>query len=1008
MARSMKTLRTRSRQYAKRHDTGHLSFTSLRPVLMLAGWRVRSSWFFLLITGLSMLVAVMLVCIVPLFSQVALTAGARGVLQATPQSPLLTLQATSTQISATSVQAITQQLTPLVQQRLGEYLSVAPNFSLQTPNLDMLSPNLQQNGSFNNMQLYGVDSAQAASHLSVQQGQLPQASGNATSPSEPLPDIAITPVTASTLKVGPGSTMRLNVKLTDPTLLGRPAPSAQLTVRVAGIFTPDANDPFWQGMDFSVTPEGSFLTFHALVSNQALIDALAGALASTHPPSLQLTYAPTLVWIYRLDALRVNSSNLDALVENLSTLQVLVANQHTPGNGQGALSGPAVGSNSNGGPPGTLAQYQQRIGIVQIPAALLSLQVLLLVLFFLVMITDLLVQQQSKAIAILRSRGASRGQVTGALATQSLALAVIVLCIGPFLALLAVRLIMQQALLPQEQSALNVLSWSALWSVRGYALAAALVMMLAMFFAIYHTVGRDVLEQRRESARSTKAALNQRLHLDLVAATVALTGYAISQYVVHTQVLDSRSTVLLTGPLALIEPIFLCIAALLLSLRFSPLLLHACSRLAGRARGAAPMLAFAQMARSPRQFVPRALLLAMTTAFALFALVFTATQSSHAADVAAYQTGADFSGFIARQATPAPTSAQLRATYRHIPGIVAVMVGEQEQTLAAGTSQALTINFDAVDAHTLAQTVNWQQWNQNVKLPALLQDLTGAQKKDQPLPALTDAAAWQALNLAPGATFTLQTGRGIVSFVAVGKIPYIPQENAGATNGTIIVNYANYATYARSHVTLNPDAPPLNYVWLHTSQNPALIRQERAALSHGALLLAPLYDREAIAQTLQSDPLTLDLIGILITGTITALLLALLGNWLASWISVQSRQTSFAALRAIGTTPEQIMRVLAWEQGSLYTLALISGLVLGLLLAVTVVPTLVFTSTTGSQGESTLVYTLQSVLPTRLVFSPLLLLVVLALLLACTLVLTLMIRIVLRRSLSQALRLNED
>ena len=98
----------------------------------------------------------------------------------------------------------------------------------------------------------------------------------------------------------------------------------------------------------------------------------------------------------------------------------------------------------------------------------------------------------------------------------------------------------------------------------------------------------------------------------------------------------------------------------------------------------------------------------------------------------------------------------------------------------------------------------------------------------------------------------------------------------------------------------------------------------------------------------------------------------------------------------------------AWEQGSVYALAILLGLLFGLLLAVTVVPTLVFTSISGNQINSDQLYAIQSAIPTHIVFSPLLLGVVLALILACVLVLSMMIRIVLRLSLSQMLRLNED
>ena len=995
MVRSAETLTAQDTQHKKHYDSDHDVFSSLQPVVVLALWRVRKSWLLLLITGLAMVAAVMLVCAVPLFSQVALTAGVRNVLQATPESSSLTLETPATQITSASVQTTEQQLTSAVQHHLGAYLRSVPDFSLQAPNLDIVSPNLQHNGSYNSMLLYGASIAHATTHLTLLIGHLPQDANTNL-------DIAITPTTASTLKVSVGSTLTLRLKLTTSTQQAGNTSFALLTAHVVGLFEPTVrNDLFWHGMNFAFAQNGSFLSFQALTSNLALIHALTILQA----PALQLTNAATLAWSYRLDPLRISSTNLNTLIGSIEALQVQLAKQRMLDGSQPSLSGLAVGTNDT---PSILASYQERVSIVQIPMLLLSSQVLLLVLFFLVMTTELLVGRQAESIALLRSRGASRGQVVGAMVIQSLGLVVVVLLMGPLLALFIVHVVMSQVLSPQEQSALNTLSLQALWNIRGYALTATLVIVLTMLFTLSRAVSRNVMIQRRESARSTRQALSQRLRLDLVAAIVALTGYAISQYIINGQTLDTHTTALLAVPLALIAPLFLGIAILFFSLRFFPFLLYGLSRLASRARGVAPVLAFAQMARTPLQFIPRTLLLAFTTAFAVFALVFTASQTQHTYDVAAYQTGADFSGFLASQALPSRSISQVNAAYSHIVGVNAVTVGEQEEALTINTSQAQTVELAAVDARNLAQTVNWQQWNSGVALPMLMQRLTPPQQHNQPLPALTDATLWETLHLGQGSVFALQTARGTVSFVARGELPSIPQAKAGTTTGIVITSYTNYANYTQSHVTLNATAPPINCVWVRSSQNLALRQHVRTALSSGSLQLAPLYDRSEIAHTLQTDPLYLGLLGILTIGTITALLLSLLGNVLAFWVNVQTRQIAFAALRALGTTSQQIVRVLIWEQGSVYVLAILPGLLLGLLLAVTVVPMLVFTSASGSQINIAQVDVSQTTVPTQLVFPPLLLLVMLALILICVVGLCMMIYVVPRLSLSQTLRINED
>src|SRR5579885_3019115 len=78
------------------------------PTVTLALWRVRQTWRLLLATGSGILAAVVLVCTIPLFSQVSLTAGLRGVLNATPNDSVLTLHATGVHLSTGTVSSTEQ------------------------------------------------------------------------------------------------------------------------------------------------------------------------------------------------------------------------------------------------------------------------------------------------------------------------------------------------------------------------------------------------------------------------------------------------------------------------------------------------------------------------------------------------------------------------------------------------------------------------------------------------------------------------------------------------------------------------------------------------------------------------------------------------------------------------------------------------------------------------------------------------------------------------------------
>ena len=177
----------------------------LLTIITLATWRLRQSWLLLSVTGLGMIAAVMLVCTIPIFSQVSTTVGLRGVLNASPESPYIVLDSNSSAITPSLVHHIGQQLTPSIQKNLGEYMSGPPEFSLQSQGMDVISPDLQKNGSYNSMFLYGANISHASSHVVLIKGRLPHDSGL---------EVAITPETANMLGLDIGSQITLSYNLT--------------------------------------------------------------------------------------------------------------------------------------------------------------------------------------------------------------------------------------------------------------------------------------------------------------------------------------------------------------------------------------------------------------------------------------------------------------------------------------------------------------------------------------------------------------------------------------------------------------------------------------------------------------------------------------------------------------------------------------------------------------------------------------------------------------------------
>ena len=641
--------------------------------------------------------------------------------------------------------------------------------------------------------------------------------------------------------------------------------------------------------------------------------------------------------------------------------------------------------------------------------------------------TSVLIDRQVDTIALLRSRGASRGQIFGALFIQGAILGGIALVLGLPLATLSVFFLAQRILPASAFDALDVITRNPLLATLGtigYGLGVMFVALLTMSVSLFFAARMDILSLRREVARNSKQPVWQRLNLDVIAGVVALVGYGFSLYVTSVgNVLTNDAQVLVATPLTIIAPFFLILGCLFLFLRLFPFLLRWGAYLAARGRSAVSLLAFAQIARSPRQSLRLVMLLALATAFALFTLVYNATEAQHIQDIVNYETGADFSAGLVSNGQ---NLSQVLQQYQSIPGVLNASAGHIEQ--GNGGTADIAIGINEVDTTSFGHTVNWPSPQAYQQASPLLTQLVSARQitsADDTIPAIIDQATLHKLLLHVGSIFTVTFNNDntqALSFYIAGVIDRIPtindsivtgQKSGLAPQGAVLVDYQTCARIVERNERQNqkrvgPIAPPdINQVWLHTRDDTTSLASVRTTLNSPQYRVTQIVDRRLLLATLQSDPLYVVLLGVLGLGTVAALLLTLVGDLLTSWLSAYTRLTSFALLRALGITSGQVVRMLTWEQAIVYATSLLLGGGFGILLAVSVIPALTFTNL-NSDVSNEQFFAVQSALATHLVVPPSLPFVLLILATIYTLALTIMVRVTTRSTMSQALRLNED
>lgn len=1014
----------------------HRQGMMLPTAITLARWQFRNIWRLLLFLALGVVASVILACLIPLYSWITTSTQLRSIFTTSPTSNYISAEGSSKNFSKNVVGQISQQVDQQLQLDLGPYLlghqqliTILPALSFATPQSDPAGA-----ANFDKLQFQGYDLSNIAPHITLLQGRLPQQNSA-------MVELLLTPSAAKYLGVGVGSILSIGVPHPN---FNREYPTPSYQMRVVGLFqqvTP--SDPYWHNTSFTLIERApvagapSSDVVPVLGSTTALLNAFDRAYkAGTYP--YQLFTSAQLIWNYQIDLSRLDSDAVGPLTSGVSDANTnlpIVANMP-----------PYITDIHLQAPLDQLQYYQGHFTVTQFPILILTALVIGLLIFFVSLMIDLLVDRQTSTFALLRSRGASRTQIFFAPLIQFLVLGLLAVAAGALLALPLVSSLAQHTLTADEQGLLQALTsdpLALLSRVQWQLLSIVVVLLITMLLTTYRATRLDVLALRRESARTTRQPFWQRFYLDIAIMLLAAIGYGSLFYIIHSGVLDPATRVLVEAPLFLLASVCLLLASALLFLRLFPLLLHLGMRLANRRRGITPVLSLELLSRSPMQATRMILLLTFALAFIIFAQMFSLSQSQHIQDVATYTTGADISGQMFNKADGTLQGfLSTQAAYQRISDVISAAAGAVSYGyLTASGSSSQTSNADlpsarilAIDPATFAAATLWEHADVVQQLSSAFQQLIqqrahiqqqAAQQQGSTspngnthlvIPAIVDAVAWNSLHLSIGTSFTLYGNNGSLTYQVVGHTGHLPTVNdevAIADHGEagLLVDYQSLLAVTSASTT-GENSPTTslaaNYAWLHVQDSTSARARVIAALKQGSLSLSPLLDRHALVDQMAQDSLYLVFVNVLSLGALAPVLLALLGNLLFSWASVRRRLVSFAVLRAMGTSVMQLTQLLSWEQGIIYGTALLLGLLFGILLGLMTLPSLTFTNLPIQSANAASSFALQNVPPIHVALPFSLILILLALIMLCIVSLVLMVRVSTRPLLGKTLRLNED
>jgi ABC-type antimicrobial peptide transport system permease subunit len=471
-------------------------------------------------------------------------------------------------------------------------------------------------------------------------------------------------------------------------------------VTVVGIVQPkDPDAEFWVNEDDLFTfKTTSWDTIPMLISKETFFGALA-----VYSPNMVSDFT-TLIYV---DTSSINARNADSVAASLRRFAGAVGSNVTRTTVKSEL-------------PDVLATFDQKLFFTRIPLLVLVLQIAAIVLYYLFMVSTMLVERQGGEIALLKSRGATTAQVMKIYLIEGLAISGIAVLAGPPMAATVISFLGQTPpfadLTDGSNLQVTLTAGAYVWAGGG-----ALLALVTLLAPAYLATRRTIVHQRAASARPTQQPFFMRYYLDL--------GLAAAGGVLLYQ-LDRRGGLVTEGffgdksvdPVMLLAPAFFILTVGIVFLRLFPLVLRVLAWVVARAQGASILIGMWQLVRNPVHYSRLVLLLMLATAVGMFAASFGATLDTSYRDRAYFESGSQLRITEVRQLPSAGPNGSAEAT-ANLAGAENGSAVFRTHGSQGSIANRQTVDILGVDSDNFANVAYFRQDFAGDSLPELMAPL---------------------------------------------------------------------------------------------------------------------------------------------------------------------------------------------------------------------------------------------------------------------------------------------
>lgn len=703
-----------------------------------------------------------------------------------------------------------------------------------------------------------------------------------------------------------------------------------LRVKIVGTFKPkDETSAYWfQGL------EG--LMSSLIVSP----DTLSKSIMGDHKVALQQSS-----WYYAFDLREVQTSHLSSLERTLNRLGIELY-QKLPGT-QVEITFAKV-----------LDEFRSQSIQLQMMLFTLAAPMIAMVFYYIAMNANQALEKQQSDIAVLRSRGASTGQIIWLYLLEGLILGAAALAIAPLIGWFMAKSIgsangflefVNRKSIPVGFTTDAVI----------FGTAAVLIALMASVIPAVLFARQSIVNLKQKLARKDKSPVWQKWFLDVLLVAAAGYGY----YMLSQQQLLSFKTGMTSDQLQ-VQPFLFFIPALaifacgLFFLRLFPLLLRLFQWIGGKLLPVPLYLTLTQLSRSAKSYYPLMILLILTLGLGVYNASAARTIDTNSTERTLYQYGADVvietvwestlvvdrkdqggkqggnnggnngGGGAGGPGAPGGPGGQQPPkgkkilneppfeVFRELPGVEAAarVLQAKGNVVVSGRSigQGMVVGIDNDEFAKVA----WFRNDLFPQHPFTYLDALGKYYEGAAVIIPTNIA--KTYELKPGDVISISLQDQMVEFVVAAILPYWPSQYPDQT--PFFITNLEY---------IYDQVPVMKYdVWLKMKEKaplaPALEELQKANIE-----IVTFTDVRSELATQSKHPTRGGIFGILSMGFLISVIISLIGYLLYWFFNLSSRVVQFGILRAMGLSRRQLTGMLLLEQIFTAGLSIGIGILLG-------------------------------------------------------------------------------